>query len=168
MSIVDLSTFDRRTKRYVDDLNLILQVEDIGVRDWALEKWLNPDDFSQEQVKVKTQSGKAMQIPVRTSAGPQLLNVPPAGRKVSRRLALKLLREYGEFGKYRGRDRATGLTEFDIATLPVETIARLKGRHPNIQKFKTNPDFLVHVPGMPMNAEIDELTGVESLVSAEG
>lgn len=81
-------------------------------RTHELEKWVDAADSEVEHggtVKIGNPDRKPLQVPI----DGQKFNIPPSGRRVERRLAIKLLMAYGINGTYYGRDQATGMTPMD-------------------------------------------------------
>lgn len=75
-------------------------------RQFMLEDWLEASgDDPSGTVKIGTPDGKPMHFMYKG----KVFNVPPAGKRVSRKLALELIIKYGKDGHYYGRDQRTGL-----------------------------------------------------------
>jgi hypothetical protein len=74
----------------------------------TLVEWLEAgqyDNLHGGTVKLVTNNKKPMQF----NMNGQPFHVPPAGKRVSRDLALRLLMLYGASGRYYGRDQRTGM-----------------------------------------------------------
>lgn len=81
-------------------------------RTHELHKWVdaaNYDTVNGGTVKIGNPDRKPMQVPING----EKFNIPPMGRRVERRLAIKLLMAYGENGTYFGRDQSTGMTPYE-------------------------------------------------------
>jgi hypothetical protein len=75
----------------------------------TLNEWVEAADYDVEYggtVKIGNPDKKPMKVTV----GKETFNIPPSGRRVERRMAIKLLLDYGSNGTYLGRDQATGMT----------------------------------------------------------
>lgn len=148
-------------------LHEILQLEE-GPQTEALLAFYEEGQLDPEKdtVLLKTHSGAAMSIPI---SGGRKLNIMPRGRRVSRRLAVRLLREYGYRGKYWSRDRTTGLRKIDLAHLPEPTKERIQWYHPNVDFDNFNPsmDYLIHVPDAPEEDELDALLDTDEVTTGE-
>lgn len=138
-------------------LHEILQLDE-GAQTDALMQFYEEGqtDPSKDTVLIKTNSGAAMHIPMGKG---QKISIMPKGRRVSRRLAVRLLREYGYRGKYWGRERTTGIRKIDLPRVPQETRERIQWYNPdvNFDKFEPNMDYLIHVPDTGLAEELEEL-----------
>lgn len=79
-------------------------------------------DLQPGNVALKTASGKPMVINLR---GSRFIFAAGKSRNVTRADAKRLIRDYGKNGKYRGRDRATGLQRQDLIRMTPEYRERL-------------------------------------------
>lgn len=135
-------------------LHEILQLDE-GPQTEALMQFYQDIDPANDTLLLKTKSGKRMDVRV----GDKTLHIMPRGLKVSKRLAVRLLLDYGYHGKYWARERATGIRKIDLPRLPEDTKDRIKWYHPdiNFDKFDPNEDYLIHVPAVDAAQELEDL-----------
>lgn len=154
-----------------DDLNAILRIEDKYARQEAIDRWLNPEDITRSDAKFKTASGKPMRIPVKVrdqrTGGwrTEQYLIPPAGRRLPRPVVLRFLQTYGELGRYRGKHRPTGLTQYDLLNTPAETLGRMKLLYPNLEEEirAVSDDYLIHVPDQGFDDALSEIVANQEL-----
>ena len=132
----------RRAPDYADmPLHEILQLDE-GPQTEALHQLHADRRPSREMIRLRTKSGRRMDVML----GGEKFTIMPKGRSVSKRVAIRLLREYGYRGKYHRRHRPTGLRREDLMKLPEETKLRLKYADPSLDFDNLNfiDDYLYH------------------------
>lgn len=110
------------------------------MRTHEIKQWIDAADYDVVNggtVKIGTPDGMPMQVFV----GQDKMNITPSGRRVERRLALKLLLDYGRTGTYRGYDQATGMTQDAWDSMQPEHKALFANR-----KFNFNENYLEQLP----------------------
>lgn len=119
-------------------------------RTHLLEEWVEAANYDVENggtVKIGNPDRKPLQVPING----EKLNIPPLGRRVERRLAIRLLMDYGINGTYLGRDQATGMTPFDWQAAKPE-VKQMYGNY----KFNFIENHLEQLPdGNPTSDEED-------------
>jgi hypothetical protein len=126
---------------------------------------MDNSDPTGDTVLIKTNSGSRMDVDMNGKT----LHVMPKGLRVSRRLAIRLLIDYGYRGKYWARERSTGLRKIDVAKLAEETKRRFEWYIPGMDFSNFNPaeDFLIHVPDTNLATELDELSELANMIEQE-
>ena len=131
----------------------ILELEE-PLKTHRLKEWLEAGDYDTEYggtVKIGTPDGKPFQFPLNG----QTFHVPPRGKRVTREVALRTLRDYGLNGTYYGVDQRTGMTPFSWDNMAPEKRAVFSG-----QTFNFITNYLVQLPdGNPSAEEETDTNG---------
>ena len=109
----------------------------------ALKQWIYEGDHDyvhDGRVLIKTADGSTITFPFNGKP----FVVPPQGRRVSRRVAVELLRMLGKNGYLRNRDIQSGFTRGQWARLKKEDKEYYKAR--GIEKLEFITTYLTHVP----------------------
>lgn len=109
-------------------------------RTHVLNEWVEAAAYDVEHggtVLIGTPNKKPMQFRYQG----EMFNVPPAGRRVTREVAIRLLTLYGEHGRYYGRDQATG-----VMLGQEEMFTEEEQKWASRRKFNYITNFLVQRP----------------------
>ena len=119
----------------------------------TLARWLEVyDDVHGGEVLIKTKDGTATKLPFKTSDG-TVFNVPPRGRRIPRRLALRLLEMFGPSGTYTNMDMRSGMTRAKWEVMGAEEIELWEKKGIT---FNFNENYLIHVRDQDAIADVEE------------
>lgn len=133
-------------------------------RTHLIEQWIEAGNYDVKHggtVKIVTNDKKPLQF----NYEGQVFHIPPAGKRVTREVALKLLILYGRNGRYYGRDQRTGLEkgqEFHLT--------EYQERWASKQTFKFITQYLLQAPEKEepeINARPDWETAVVDVLPDE-
>lgn len=71
------------------------------------------------------------------------ISFPPRGRRVEKRMAVRLLQRHGLRGRYTGRDQASGLSQDQIDSWPEELLRTIRAYRED--KLSVNEIYLSHI-----------------------
>jgi hypothetical protein len=126
-----------------------------GPQTEALMEFYANTDPNSDSVNIRTASGKQM---VTYINGQKYVIPAGRGRSVSRRLAVRLLLDYGRNGKYWARERNTGIRKIDLPRVPEETRERIQWYTPEVdfKNFNPSEDYLIHHQNSELTEELEE------------